>query len=106
MANIYDNNVVSPAVFDYETVAASQTAQVLGGTGATGDRIERLIISVATAATSTVTLLDGSTSIVITAANTPIGVYTVQLGMYSTTGPWKITTGAGATVIAIGRFSA
>jgi hypothetical protein len=100
-----ESNISTPTAFNYETVAASQTAQVLGGVGATGDRIERLVISVATAATSTVTLLDGATSIVITAANTPIGVYTVHLGLLSATGPWKITTGAGATVIAIGRFS-
>ena len=102
---IGESNIVTPAGFAYETVAASQTAQVLGTAGAVGDRIERLIISVATAATSTVTLIDNATSIVITAANTPIGVYTVDLGIYSVSGPWKITTGAGATVIAIGRFS-
>ena len=99
-------NISTPTAFDYETVAASQTAQVLGGTGAIGDRIERVVISVATAATGTVTLLDGSTSIVLTAANTPIGIYVVPLGLLSTTGAWKITTGAGATAIGIGRFSA
>lgn len=91
--------------FSYETVAASQTAQVLGGTGSQGDYISHLIITVATAATSTVTLLDNATSIVITAANTPIGVYSVRLDMRSANGPWKITTGAGATVIAVGDFS-
>ena len=35
----------------YETVAASQTAQVLGPTGALGDYLDRLIVTVATAAT-------------------------------------------------------
>lgn len=96
----------TPYEFPYETVAAGQTAQVLGGTGATGDYIHRLIVSVATAASGTVTLLDNSTSIPITAANTPIGVYIVDLGMRSVSGAWKVTTGAGATVIAVGRFSA
>lgn len=89
----------------FETVAASQTAQVLGATGAIGDYIERLVITVATAATGTVSLLDLATSIPITAANTPIGVYVVELGMRSTEGAWKVTTGAGATVIAVGQFS-
>lgn len=98
--------VTTPYEFPYETVAASQTGQVLGTSGATGDYIHRLIVSVATAASGTVTLIDGSTSIVITAANTPIGVYTVDLGMRSATGAWSVTTGAGATVIAVGRFSA
>lgn len=94
-----------PYEFAYETVAASQTAQVLGTAGATGDYIHRLIVTVATAATGTVALLDNSTSIPITAANTPIGVYVVDLGMRSASGAWKLTTGAGATVIAVGKFS-
>lgn len=94
-----------PYEFAYETVAASQTAQVLGTAGATGDYIHRLIVTVATAATGTVALLDNATSIPITAANTPIGVYIVDLGMLSASGAWKVTTGAGATVIAVGKFS-
>ena len=100
------SGVSNPYAYAYETVAASQTAQVLGGTGAKGDYLHRLIISVATAATGTVTLLDGATSIVITAANTPIGVYSVEMNMAAATGPWKVTTGAGATVIGVGIFSA
>lgn len=92
--------------YAYETVAASQTAQVLGETGAAGDYVHRLIVTVATAATGTVALLDGSTSIPITSANTPIGVYAVDIGALAVTGPWKITTGAGASVIAVGKFSA
>ena len=91
---------------EYETVAASQTNLVLGGTGAKGDFISRAIITVVTAATSTVTLTDGTTGIVIMAANTAIGCYSIELGMRAATGPWKITTGAGATVIAVGQFSA
>jgi len=99
----YNKNIQGP--FEYETVAASQTAQVIGATGAQGDYIDKLVISVATAATSTVSLMDNATSIVITAANTPIGVYTVNLGLLSRNGAWKITTGAGATVIAVGKFT-
>ena len=94
-----------PYEFAYETVAASQTAQVLGTAGATGDYVHRLIVTVATAASGTVALLDSTTSIPITAANTPIGVYIVDLSILSKNGPWKITTGAGATVIAVGKFS-
>lgn len=90
----------------YETVAASQTAQVLGGAGATGDYLHCLIITVSTAATSTVDLLDNATSIPITSANTPIGVYIVDVNANSKNGGWKVTTGAGATVMAVGRFSA
>lgn len=92
----------------YETVAASQTGQVLGTTGSRGDIVNKLVISVSTAATSTVTLIDNATSIVITPANTPVGVYTVDFGengIVSASGAWSLTTGAGATVIALGEFS-
>ena len=89
----------------YETVAASQTAQVLGVTGGTGDTLMRLIITVGTAATSTVALLDNATSYAIMAANTPIGVYTIEINAVSVSGAWKITTGAGATVMAVGNFT-
>ena len=96
-----------PYRYQYETVAVSQTAQVLGGTGATGDYVHRLIINVITVASAGVTLIDGSTSIVIsTAASAVLGPISLELNMLSATGPWKITTGAGATVVAVGIFSA
>lgn len=89
----------------YETVAASQTDQVLGPNGAAGDILEQLVVTVATAATGTVSIKDGSGSAIpITAANTPIGVYNVELGAKSVSGAWKVTTGAGASAIAVGRF--
>lgn len=102
------SGVSNPYRYQYETVAASATAQVLGGTGATGDYVHRLIISVVTAASSGVTLIDGSTSIVLLtgAATNTLGVYSIEVNALSATGPWKITTGAGATVVAVGIFSA
>ena len=94
----------------YETVAAGQTAQVLGTNGAQGDRILRLIIIPATVAGGVVTLLDGTTSISIYVggATTPlleVKPITVELGMVSQTGPWKVTTGANITVVAVGDFT-
>jgi len=90
---------------DYEAVAVSQTDQVIGPVGGSGDILYVLVVSVATSATGTVSIKDGSGSaIVITAANTPIGVYTVILNARSTGGAWKVTTGAGATALAVGRF--
>lgn len=91
--------------FAYETVAASQTDQALGATGGAGDLLHRLVITVATAATGTVSVKDGGGSAIpITAANTPIGVYSVELNARSLVGAWSVTTGAGATVVAIGDF--
>ena len=91
----------------YETVAASQTAQVLGLNGAQGDFIERLIIVPATTTPGLVTLLDGTTSIpiMVTGGTTTLVPIVVEINAHSQTGPWKITTGASVSVIAIGDFS-
>ena len=91
--------------FAYETVAASQTAQVLGSTGAIGDYLHRVTVTVGTASTGTVALLDNATSYTLVAANTPIGVYSIEINAKSVSGAWKITTGAGATVLAVGVFT-
>lgn len=94
---------------DYEAVAASQTAQILGATGAVGDKIRRVVVTVATSASGTCSIKDGDgTDIPLTAANTPIGVYTIALNMKAknaTTPGWKLTTGAGATAVGIGDFT-
>ena len=99
------SGVSYPYEYAYETVAASQTNQVLGPTGATQDYLHRIVVAVATAATSTVSVIDGSTTILAIPANTPIGVYSIEINACSATGAWKITTGAGATVLAVGIFS-
>ncbi len=93
--------------YQYETVAASQTAQVLGGSGAAGDYLHRLIVTVNTAATSTVTITDGVTAIPVVPANvgSGVGVLNIELNMASLTSGWKVTTGAGVTVVAVGQFS-
>lgn len=94
----------------YETVAAGQTAQVLGLAGAQGDYVERVVIVPGTSAAGVVTLLDGSTSISLfagggTTALTDLRPHVVELNMYSKTGPWKITTGTNVTAIAVGDFT-
>jgi len=101
------SGVSNPYRYQYETVAASQTAQILGTTGAVGDYLHRVIISNVTASTASVTILDGSTSIVIQtgAATVPLGIFSIALNMASASGAWKVTTGAGATVIGVGIFS-
>lgn len=96
--------------YNYETVAASQTAQVLGPTGSIGDYIEGLLIVPALVACGSVALLDGSTSITIfvgggTTALADAKPFYVKLGMRSVEGPWKVTTGASVSVIGIGNFT-
>lgn len=93
----------------YETVAASQTAQVLGVTGGTGDYITGLLVIPATTSPGNVLLLDGATSItVFTGGATSVGSLTpflIPLGLRSVSGAWKVTTGANVSVIGIGIFT-
>jgi hypothetical protein len=92
----------------YETVAASQTAQALGATGAVGDYLECLIIVVSTAATAAVSIKDGGDSAISIFPNSPgggIGTYVIPVGLWSRTGAWQVTTGAGSAVIATGNFT-
>ena len=100
-------NFAKLSPMDFETVAASQTAQIIGSRGAIGDFVHSVVITSNTAATATVTLLDGAVEIplLVGSATTPLGVFTVILDAASTTGPWKVTTGAGATVVVTGLFS-
>jgi hypothetical protein len=94
--------------YDYETVAASQTDQVLGPTGAKGDVLHRLVITVADAATAATSIKDGGGSAISIMPNSPgsgIGVYSVEINAVSVAGAWKVTTGAGSTVVAVGSFT-
>jgi hypothetical protein len=93
---------------DYETVAASQTAQILGDDGQAGDVLDKVIVVPETTAAGTVALLDGSTStnIFVTGTLADLSPITIDLGgIASVNGPWKITTGANVHVIACGRFT-
>lgn len=99
------SGVSNPYRYFYETVAPSQTAQVLGGAGAAGDYLHRLVVNVTTTATSAVTLIDNATSIVIVPATTPVGVYSIEINAASKSGAWKVTTDAGVSVIAVGVFT-
>ena len=102
----------NPYRYQYEHVPVSASAQVLGGTGAIGDYLHRLICTVTTAATGNVVLVDGTgvgilTHTVLPAlAGTGINVYNIEINAASTTGAWKVTTGAGVEVMAVGIFSA
>jgi hypothetical protein len=51
-------------------------------------------------------VLDGSTTVLTMAANTPVGVYSLEINAASASGPWAITTGAGLAVLAVGFFTA
>lgn len=94
---------------NYETVAASATAQVLGGNGSAGDRIDGVLVIPATTSPGSVALLDSATSITIftggASSVSNLVPFFVPLGMLSHSGAWKITTGSNVSVIAVGRFT-
>lgn len=94
---------------EYETVAASQTAQVLGASGAAGDYIAGLLVIPATTSPGNVLLLDNATSItVFTGGSSSVSnlvPFFIPLSMISVSGAWKVTTGSNVSVIGIGNFT-
>ncbi len=94
---------------EYETVAASQTAQALGATGATGDYISGVLVVPATTSPGNVLLLDNATSITVFAGGASsvsnLVPFFIPLGMISVSGAWKLTTGANVSCIGIGNFT-
>ena len=93
----------------YETVAASQSDQVLGGAGAAGNIISKLIIVPATTSPGAVSIKDGAGGAitVFTGGATSVSSLApivVLLDAVSTSGAWKVTTGANVSVIAVGKF--
>jgi hypothetical protein len=94
---------------EYETVAASQTAQTLGATGGTGDYLAGVLIVPATTSPGNVIILDNATSITIftggASSVSNLVPFYVPLGMISVSGAWKITTGGNVSCIGIGNFT-
>jgi hypothetical protein len=96
---------------NYETVAASQTAQVLGASGQIGDFLGGLLIVPATTAAGAVTITDGGGSAMTvfaggaTTALTTLIPFYVPIGAKSAAGAWKVTTLGNVSVIAFGTFS-
>jgi hypothetical protein len=92
----------------YVAVAAGATDFALGS-GQLGNILTRLVVTVNTAATSAVSVKDGNGSAIpVVPANAPIGVYSVEFGgiaRAATTPGWKVTTAAGVTVVAVGKFN-
>jgi hypothetical protein len=92
----------------YETVAAGQTAQVLGITGGIGDTIAGLLVIPATTSPGTVALLDDATSITVftggASSVASLVPFAIPLGLKSVSGAWKVTTGSNVSVVAIGSF--
>ena len=97
------------AVDEYETVAASQTDQVIGPTGATGDYLKHVLVIPATVSPGVVTVKDNTTAVVSFPGGTDslltLHPFVIPVEAASTSGAWKITTGANVSVFAVGNFT-
>lgn len=97
----------------YETVAASQTGQALGATGATGDYLSHCVVYPTTTTPGVVTVFDNTSTAGTNVIAFPGGAssvsnlvpFSVPVGAISTAGAWKVTTGANLVVTCYGRFT-
>jgi hypothetical protein len=95
---------------DFETVAASQTDQVLGPTGASGDYLGGVLIVPATTSPGAVSIKDGAGSAITIFTGGADSVsnlvpFMVPLGIRSASGAWSVTTGGNVTAIGVGDFT-
>jgi hypothetical protein len=99
---------VTPAGLEYETVAASQTGQALGATGATGDYLSHVLVQPTSTAPGVVTILDNAVEVHAYPGGT-VGAdllpFVIPVGAFSVSGAWKITTGANVKCTAYGDFT-
>ncbi len=93
---------------EYETVAASQTEQVMGAAGAAGDYLAGVLIIPATTSPGAVSIKDAAGAITIFAGGASsvsnLVPFLVPLGIKAAK-EWKISTGANVSAIGIGNFT-
>lgn len=97
----------------YETVAASQSTQMMGATGAVGDTLDGVLVIPGTTSPGAVSITDGNGSAITIFAGgassvTSLIPFFVPIGakcVAATTPGWKITTGANVSAIGVGRFT-
>ena len=103
----------------WNTVAASQTAQVLsstqgGGTGAVGDYLSHCVVYPTSTSPGVVTVFDGTNTATNDAVAFPGGAssisnlvpFAIPVGSVSVnSGGWKVTTGANVSVTCFGKFT-
>lgn len=100
----------SPVILSlpYQAVAVSQTAKLLGATGAIGDTLQGIIIQPTGTTVGSVIVYDNVTAVytypggTVTADLRPI---IVGMGMVCAGAGWHVTTPSNATVLALGKFT-
>ncbi len=102
-----DPAVVTVLPAEYEVIEASDTDEIVGSTGAIGDKLEALLVIPTATTVGAISIEDGSTNIVVYAGGTlgaDLKPFVIPLlGIRATTATgWEITTGVGCRVIAFG----
>jgi hypothetical protein len=95
---------------NYETVAASQTDQVMGATGAIGDVLDEILVVPASTSPGAVQIKDGAGSAITVFAGGATSVadlkpFRIKIGLIATGAGWKLTTGANVSVVGVGKFT-
>ena len=102
------NNVIRTEYqWEYEDVAASQTDQAMGATGAAGDLLHALKCFTSAASVGAVTVKDGlgSAFTIFLAQSGAAILDSPPLDWVSVNGAWSVTTGTNTTCKVSGRFS-
>lgn len=95
---------------EYEVIGASVTDEIAGSTGAVGDILEALLVVPTSTTVGAISIEDGTTNIQVYAGGTigadlkPFAIPLFGIRSNAATG-WEITTGAGCSVIAFGKFT-
>ncbi len=111
--NAVNIGAVTNAGSTYKTVAAGQTGQILGSTGAIGDYLSHCVIYPTTTTPGVVTVFDDATGAAANVIAFPGGASSVSnlapisipVGAVSITGEWRVTTGANLVVTCYGKFT-
>jgi len=95
---------------EYETVAASQTDQVLGSAGGVNYFLAGLLVIPATTSPGPISVKDGDGEAITLFTGGAGSVsnlvpFYIPLGVRSRTGAWEVTTGANLSVVAMGNFT-
>ena len=94
------SGVNNPYRYPYVVVGGSSSSTF----GATGDYVHRAVVAVTTAVSANATLAVGGTTIFALPADTPKGVYDVELNL-ATKGSVTATMLGNATITVVGLFT-
>jgi hypothetical protein len=103
-------NVINGAnLYIAEPASTSITALSGGGGGATGDYLSHCTVIPTTVSPGVFTITDNATAIYSfpggASSLSNLVPFTIPVGAKSSSGAWKVTTGAGLSIVCVGKFT-